>query len=59
MYLKAYLQNLVQKGSVISEKSKVMTLGHGQEMTLTLNTNKPSSTQLVVCIYQLSGHRMQ
>ena len=28
-------------------------------MTLTLNTHIPSLTQLVVCIYQLSVHRLQ
>ena len=41
------LQNLVKKGPVVSEKSKfqfsyVMTLGKGQEMTLTFNTHIPS-----------------
>ena len=29
-----------------------MTFGQGQEMTLTLNTNLPSFTELVVCIYR-------
>ena len=38
--LKAYIQNLVKNGPVVFEKSKfqfsyVMTLGQGQEMTLT------------------------
>ena len=28
-------------------------------MTLALNIHIPSLTQLVVCIYQLSGHRLQ
>ena len=27
-------------------------------MTLAFNTHLPSITQLVVCIYQLSGHRL-
>ena len=36
-----------------------MTLGQGQEMTLTFNTHTTSLNQLVVCIYQLSGHRLQ
>ena len=27
-------------------------------MTLTFNTNFPSLTQLVVCMYHLSGHRL-
>ena len=35
-----------------------MTLGQGQEMTLTFNTYIPSLTQLVVCTYQLSGHKL-
>ena len=38
-----------------------MTLGQGQEMTLTLNTSLLSFTELhvVVCIYQFSGHWLQ
>ena len=32
-----------------------MTLGQGQKLTMTLNPHKPSSTQLVSCIYHLSG----
>ena len=44
MYLKAYIQNLVKIGPVVSEKSfnfhMYMTLGQGQEMTL--NTYIPS-----------------
>ena len=32
---------------------------YSKEMTLTFNTHIPSSSQLVVCIYQLSGHRLQ
>ena len=38
---------------------RLMTLGHGQEMTLTFSTHNTSLTQLFVCIYQLSGHRLQ
>ena len=36
-----------------------MTLGQGQEMTLTFNTHNTSFTQLVVFIYQLSGHMLR
>ena len=36
-----------------------MTLGQGQEITLTFNTHITSFNQLVVCICQLSGHRLQ
>ena len=36
-----------------------MTLGQGQEMTLTLNIQIPLLTQLFVFIYQLSCHRLQ
>ena len=36
-----------------------MTFGQGQEMTLTLKTNTTSLAQYVVCIYQLSSHRLQ
>ena len=35
------------------------TLGQVQEMTLTFNTHIPSKSHLVVCIYQLSGHRLK
>ena len=35
------------------------TFGQGKEMTLTFNTHLSSSAQLVVCIYQLSGHWLQ
>ena len=47
LYLKAFIQNLVQNGSIVSEKIrfeffKYTTLGQGQEMTLTLNTHIPS-----------------
>ena len=40
-------------------RGQKMTLGRGQEMTFTLNTHIFSLTQLVVCIYQLSGHMLQ
>ena len=30
-----------------------------KEMTLTFNTHKPSLSQSVICIYQLSCHRLQ
>ena len=63
---------MVNNIHVVSEKSKFqfsyvndlwsrsgMTFGQGLEMTLTFNTYLPSLTQLVVCIYQLSGHRLQ
>ena len=67
LYKKAFRQNLVQNGTVVSEKIRFefdffcmnMTLGQGQEMTLTFNTHISSLTLLVVCIYQLSGHRLR
>ena len=49
MYLKVYIQNVVKKGEVVSEKSfnfhMYMTLGQGQEVTLTFNTHIQSLTQ--------------
>ena len=36
-----------------------MTFGQGQEMTLTFYTHNTSLAQHVVCINQLSGHRLQ
>ena len=47
LYLKAFIQNLVQNGTVVSEKILLnfcmyTTLGQGQEMTLTFNTHIPS-----------------
>ena len=36
-----------------------MYMIQGQEITLTFNIHIPSLTQLVVRIYQLSGHRLQ
>ena len=43
MYLIAFIQNFVKNGTLVSEKSglklcKYMTLGQGQEMTLTFKT---------------------
>ena len=60
LHLKACIQNLVQNGPVVSEKlvSIFMTFGQGQEMILNFNTQLPSITQLFVCIYYLSGHRL-
>ena len=46
--LKAFVQSLVQIGTVVSEKIQFlnfrmyMTLGQGQEMTFTFNTHLPS-----------------
>ena len=47
LYLKAFIQNLVQNSPVVSEKLwfdflYVHDLGQGQEMTLTFNTHIPS-----------------
>ena len=44
LYLKAFIQSLVQINTVVSEKIQFefcmyMTLGQGQEMTLTFNTH--------------------
>ena len=56
LYLKTYIQNLVEIGSRVSEKKQVIifiyknTLGQGQDMTLNLNTRIPKFTRLVVCI---------
>ena len=52
MYLKAYIQNLVENDPVVSEKYKFymkLTSGQGQEMTLTLNTHFLPFTELIVC----------
>ena len=62
--MKAYKQDLVESGPVVAEKNKfifqyVNDLGPGQEITLTFNTHIHSLTQLVVCIYKLSGHGLQ
>ena len=47
LYLKAFIQNLIKIGKVVSEKIRfeclyVHDLGQGQEMTLTFNTHIPS-----------------
>ena len=54
LYLKAFIQNLVQNGTVVYEKIwfeilYVQDLGPGPEMTLTFNTHIPSYIQLDVC----------
>ena len=64
LYLKAFIQNLVQIGTVVSEKIQFdfcmyTTLDQGQEMTLTFNTHISSYNQLDVCSYYLSGHWLQ
>ena len=56
LYLQSYIQNLVENGPLFSEKSKLnfhmlLTLGKGQEMTLTLNTHISSLNQL----FQVTG----
>ena len=58
LYMKAFIQNLVQNGTVVSENIWFeflydTTLGQGQEMTLTFNTNIHSYIQLDVCSYQV------
>ena len=50
LYLKAFIQNLVQNGTIVYEKIwfeilYVQYLGPGQEMTLTFNTHIPSYIQ--------------
>ena len=50
LYLKAFIQSLVQIGTVVSEKIQfeflyVQDLGPGQEMTLTVNTHISSYIQ--------------
>ena len=57
--LKAFIQKLVQIGTVVSEKSNLnfcmhTTLGQGQELT-----HISSYIQLEVCSYYLSGHLLQ
>ena len=64
LFLIAYIQSLVENGLVVSEESFVLIsyvndLGPSQETTLTLNTHTSSIPQLFVCIFQLSGHRLQ
>ena len=64
LYLKAFIPNLVQIGTVVSEKIQfeflyVHDLGPRSKMTLTFNTHISSYIQLDVCSYQLSGHWLQ
>ena len=65
LYLIAFIQNLVQIRTVVSEKIGFEFLyvhnpkGQGQEMTLTFNTHTPSYIHLDVCSYQFSGHWLQ
>ena len=54
LYLKAFIKNLVQIGTIVSEKFGLnictfTTLGQGQEMTLTFNTHISSYIQLDDC----------
>ena len=56
LYLKAFIQSLAQIGTVVSGKIQFKfciytTLGQGQEMTLTFNTNISSYIQFDVCSY--------
>ena len=61
MYLKAYIQNLVKNGPVVSEKNKfefsyANDLGPRARNDLVLHcTHITSFIQLVICIHQLSG----
>ena len=53
LYLKAFIKNLVQIGTEVSEKIQfeflyLHTLGQGQEITLTFNTHISSFIQLDV-----------
>ena len=59
LYLKAFIQNLVQIGTVVSEKIQFEFLFQSHEMTLTFNTHISSYIQLDVCSYYLSGHWLQ
>ena len=64
MYLKAFIQNLIQICIAVSEKSTLTfcmytTLDQGQEMTLTFNTHISSYIQLNISSYYLSGHWLQ
>ena len=63
-YLKAFIQTLIQIGTVVSEKIQFefciyTIIGQGQEMTLTFNTHISSHIQFDVCSYLLSGHLLQ
>ena len=62
---KSLYKNLVKKVKWFLRKTNfnfdmLITLGgQSQEMTLTLNTHIPLSTDLAVCIYLCSGHGLQ
>ena len=61
LYLKAFIQTLIQIDTEVSEKIQFefciyMIIGQGQEMTLTFNTHISSHIQLDVCSYLHSGH---
>ena len=63
LYLKAFIQTLIQIGTVVSEKIKFefcmyTILGQGQEKTLTFNTHISSHIQ-DVCFYLLSDQWLQ
>ena len=64
LYPKAFIQNLVQNGPVVSEKIRfeflyVHDLGPRSSNDIDLQYSHTFTSQLVVCIYQLSGHRLQ
>ena len=65
LYLKACIQDLVQIGTVVSEKIRfeflyVHDLGPRSKNDLDLQySHTPSSIQLDVCSYQLSGQWLQ
>ena len=63
-YLKAFIQNLDQIGTVVSEKIQfeflyVHDLGPRSKNDLTFNTRISLYMQLDVCSYYLSGHWLQ
>ena len=65
MYQKAYKKIWFKMAKWYLRKSgfnfsyvNEIPLGRGKEMTLTFNSHLPLLTQLVGCIYQLSGHRL-
>ena len=60
LYLKAFIQNLVQFGTVVSEKIQFevlydTTLGQGQEMTMTYNTHISSKKMSAPTTFQITG----
>ena len=56
MYLKAYIQNLIKNGHVVTEKSKVSFLYVND---LGLRSRNDLDYSISVCIYEFSGHRLQ